>query len=47
MKQTAIEYAGLNQREMQEGMILTRNSRDRIVKEGKTITVAPAWEFVA
>ncbi|MDR3000724.1 MAG: ATP-binding protein [Fibromonadaceae bacterium] len=28
-----------------EGYILTRNSRDEIIKKGKTVHVLPAWEF--
>jgi predicted AAA+ superfamily ATPase len=39
---TAMEF--FNQR---EGTIITRDSRDRIIKDGRTITVAPAWEFAA
>jgi predicted AAA+ superfamily ATPase len=36
----AMEFFG-----QQEGMIITRDSRDVMVKDGKTITVIPAWEF--
>jgi predicted AAA+ superfamily ATPase len=33
--------------DQKEGVIITRDSRDCIVKDGKTITVVPAWEFAA
>jgi predicted AAA+ superfamily ATPase len=39
--------AALDFFDQKEGVILTRDSRDYIVKGGKTITVTPAWEFVS
>lgn len=38
-------FSALDFFKTKEGYILTRNSRDEIVKNGKTVHVLPAWEY--
>ena len=40
-------FAALDFFNVKEGYILTRNSRDEILKNGKRVNVLPAWEYLS